>query len=186
MDKRSRSVFTACGLLLAALTMCGWGLGAVAKTQEGQPAAAQPPIPIGPVKMEDVFHYNEEYKPRAEAYVPIASGIAFLKDYPKKVRIEIFYGSWCGDSRNHVPTFLKVISSANNPNFEIAIWAVDQAKQEPADMIKLRRITRVPTFIVLQSEKELGRITESPSSSIEEDLYRILEPTLNRPGALNK
>lgn len=85
-----------------------------------------------------------------------------------------------------MPSFLKVISAADNPNLEVSIWAVDRAKQEPSDMIKARRIVRVPTFILFDGDKELGRITENPSSSIEEGLYQILEPTVSKPGAGKK
>lgn len=53
-------------------------------------------------------------------------------------------------------------------------------------MIKARRIVRVPTFILFDGDKELGRITENPSSSIEEGLYQILEPTVSKPGAGKK
>ncbi|MBI4468443.1 MAG: thioredoxin family protein [Acidobacteria bacterium] len=153
--------------------------------QDRQPPPA-PPIPVGPVSVEEVFQHNEEYKSRAESYPPIASGIEFLKNYPRKIRIEVFYGSWCGDSRNHVPPLLKVISAAGNPNIEVAFWAVDRTKTEPAEPIKQRRIVRVPTFIVFDGDHELGRIVEIPTSSIEEDLYRILEPTVRErkePGA---
>lgn len=152
-------------------------LASQAFSQEPQPTE-QPPIPVGPVKIEEVYRYNEEYKPRAEAYTPIASGVEFLKHYPKKVRIEVFYGSWCGDSRNHVPVFLKIIAAANNPNIDVALWAVDRAKKEPAEPIRLRSILKVPTFIVFDGERELGRIVETPNASLEEDLFRILEPTV--------
>ncbi len=153
------------------------------QAQESKPQAppSAPPIPVGVVSREEVLRFNEEYAPRMEAYKPIASGIDFLKHYPKKIRIEVFYGAWCGDSRNHVPSFLKLIALADNPNIEVMFWAVDRTKQQPADAIKRRGIVRVPTFIVFDGDRELGRVVETPSTFIEEDLYKILEPTvLNR------
>lgn len=170
-EQRGRAFIFAVLLLVLGLGFELRGRGQDAKPPESN---AQPPIPVGPMTIEKVFQSNEEYRPRAEAYMPIASGVEFLKNYPKKIRIEVFYGSWCGDSRDHMPSFLKIVSAANNPNIEVCIWAVDRAKREPADLVKSRRIVRVPTFIVFTDDKELGRIIERPTTTLEEDLYRIL------------
>ncbi len=156
-------------------------VGFISRAQAQDAKPVQPAdVPVGRVTMEQVYQLNEEYKPRAEAYVPIASGVEFLKTYPKKIRIEVFYGTWCGDSRSHVPSFLKVMAMTNNPNIEISLWAVDRTKKEPADLVTSRRIVRVPTFIVYDDERELGRIVETPATTIEEDLFRILEPTTRK------
>ena len=176
MGKWSRSFASGRGATFAIIMLMILGCASAARAQDVRTPApvTPPPIPVGPVKMEEVFQFNEEYKPLAEAYKPIGSGVEFLKKYPKTIRIEVFYGTWCGDSRSHVPSFLKIIAAANNPHIEISICAVDRAKQEPADLIKRRRIVRVPTFIVFDGERELGRIVETPATTIEEDLYKIL------------
>jgi len=45
---------------------------------------------------------------------------------------------------------------------------------------KLYNISRVPTIIVMHQFREVGRITESVTSSIEEDLLSIIAPDFQK------
>lgn len=47
-------------------------------------------------------------------------------------------------------------------------------KTSPSGLEKEHGIRFVPTLIVLKGKRELGRITENPVSSVEDDLLRFL------------
>lgn len=93
--------------------------------------------------------------------------------------MDIFLGSWCGDSKREVPRMLKILQTAGVDTSKVSLIFVDNSldayKQSPAHEEKNRNIHRVPTFIVYENNKETGRIVESPVTSLEKDLLAILD-----------
>lgn len=130
--------------------------------------------PVGEISLQDVVSFNPEYRERADNYVPKAEAVEFLRRFAQDVMIEVFYGGWCGDSRVHVPSYIKLLELANNAHITTTFIAVDNKKQEPMELTRARRIERVPTFIVYVKGREIGRIVETPEGSLEEHLVRIL------------
>jgi thiol-disulfide isomerase/thioredoxin len=132
------------------------------------------PILIGRADLDRVLAVDRGFSARANLYSPSPKAIEFLKSYDKPIMIEVIYGSWCRDSKMHVPEFIKVMEKAENPNIRVRYIGVDRKKNDPERLAKKRKIERVPTFIVFQKGKELGRIIETPEISIEDDLVKIL------------
>lgn len=102
----------------------------------------------------------------------------FIEPLLKQKRITIFMGTWCGDSRREVPRILKMLDCCNFPPDQLQIIMVSNLdgsyKQSPLHEEAGRNIVRVPTIIVEESNREKGRIVESPIVSIEKDLLSIL------------
>lgn len=96
----------------------------------------------------------------------------------KGISIEIFLGTWCGDSKREVPKFLKLLNEIkfNMANVKIiAVGAGDSLyKQSPQGEEKNKGIYRVPTFIVYRNGVEINRINEYPALSLEKDLLYIV------------
>lgn len=96
----------------------------------------------------------------------------------KTKSMDIFLGSWCGDSRREVPRMLKILSYAGVDTNRLSIVFVDNSpqayKQSPQHEERGKNIHRVPTFIVYDGKEEIGRIVESPVVSLEKDLLSIL------------
>lgn len=94
-------------------------------------------------------------------------------------RMDIFLGTWCGDSKREVPRMLKILEGAGMDTGRINLLFVDNAtetyKQSPQREEKGRNIHHVPTFILYDGINELGRIVESPVISLEKDLQAILQ-----------
>jgi len=131
--------------------------------------------PVGEVSLQDMVSFNPEYRERADGYAPKTEAVEFLRRFPHEVTIEVFYGGWCGDSRAHVPSYIKLLELVNNAHITTTFIAVDNKKQEPLELTQARSIERVPTFIVYGDGREIGRIVETPEGSLEEHLVKILK-----------
>jgi hypothetical protein len=98
--------------------------------------------------------------------------------YNGDYNIIIVLGSWCSDSREQVPRFLRIIDELGLSDDIIRMIAVDRTKSpgmflenEVADL----NIERVPTFIIMNEGIEIGRIIETPEETLEADLLKILQ-----------
>ncbi|MFZ1529467.1 MAG: hypothetical protein WAT19_11975 [Ferruginibacter sp.] len=96
----------------------------------------------------------------------------------RDVSIEVFFGSWCGDSRRELPRFIKLLDETGFDKFKLKIIAVGGSdslyKQSPLNEQAGKGIYRVPTFIFYKQGKEIGRINEFPAVSLERDMQFIL------------
>ena len=119
--------------------------------------------------------FQEWYDFEYEEYTPEQSVIEKLKKNINDVsRIKIVMGSWCSDSQREVPRFFRIMDDAGIPDEKVELISVNRDKKIPGMDISALKIERVPTFIVYDGIKELGRIIETPEKKLEEDLLRIL------------
>jgi len=123
--------------------------------------------------------YAAWYKPNYENYTPAPYIIAQLKKITiEKFTLKIVFGSWCGDSKRELPKMMKVLNAAGFSEKNIQLIGVydslDVYKQAPKREEKGLNIYRVPTFIVYQKDKEIGRIVEYAVESLERDLLKIV------------
>jgi len=102
-----------------------------------------------------------------------------LKPLLKNKTMQIFLGSWCDDSKREVPRMLKILNYAGFDTTHIQLICVNHAKQSPQHEEQGKHITNVPTFIIYNHKKEMGRIIESPKLSLEKDLLTILQSRNN-------
>lgn len=123
--------------------------------------------------------YSEWYAAGYKEYEPQPQVIEQIKKLdPSKSSVRIFFGSWCGDSKRELPRMMKVLKAAGFPEKNIQLIGVYDSlpvyKQSPNREEKGVNIYRVPTFVVYQKEKEVGRIVEYAVESLERDLARIM------------
>ncbi len=116
------------------------------------------------------YYFQSQY----ETYKPSDKYIEKLKEKINYVDITVVFGSWCSDSQLQVGRFIKVIDQAGYDDKNLKIIAVDRDKNAYTTNITSLKIERVPTFIVSQHGKELGRIVETPKKSLEKDLEKIV------------
>lgn len=117
---------------------------------------------------------KERYDIEYPEYVPEPGALNELLPLLKDKRIVVVLGTWCGDSREQLPRFLKIIDSLSIDKKNIIFICVNRSKRAAEGLLENLNIERVPTFIVYENEKELGRIIEKPIVSIEEDLILVL------------
>lgn len=89
------------------------------------------------------------------------------------LNITIVLGTWCGDSKEFVPPFLKILDSLSFPESNLKLICVDRQRQGIADEVKDLDINLVPTFVFYRDGKEIGRIIESPKQGLEKDILKI-------------
>ncbi|WP_299101807.1 thioredoxin family protein [uncultured Winogradskyella sp.] len=115
-------------------------------------------------------NYNN-YEPNSEIIDKISSK---LKTY----NIQLFMGTWCGDSKQEVPKLYRVLEACNFPMEQLTVIAVsrkpDMYKQSPQHEEAGLNIHRVPTIIFYKNNIEVNRIVEHPIDSFEEDIKNII------------
>ena len=110
-----------------------------------------------------------------ESYKPDAAAVAKLKKASADTEVTVVFGTWCPDSRNYVPRLLQALHTAQNSKLRIKLVGIDNQFRQPVNTIQPRGIINVPTVIVEQGGRELGRIIETPAAkTMEEDLVAIL------------
>jgi thiol-disulfide isomerase/thioredoxin len=94
----------------------------------------------------------------------VNSGVDFL----------VFFGTWCGDSRRELPHFLRIADQCGIESSRIRLYGLDRSKKSNDGLSDQYRIEKVPTFIFLKDGGEVGRITETPNTTLEADMLSIL------------
>lgn len=88
--------------------------------------------------------------------------------------IDVFLGTWCGDSRREVSRLFRALELVPEPwPFTVRWIGVDRMKQAPG-LTEGADLRYVPTIIVRRDGVELGRIIESAPRGIEVELLDLL------------
>lgn len=122
----------------------------------------------GLVAMGDWF--DQEYKKYQPDQKIIDSLIANKDNYPW---VFIVLGTWCSDSREQVPHFLKILDMLDYPSEQVFMVAVDRDKKAGNFCVGDFNIKLVPTFIFTKDGDETGRIVEIPGVTLEQDFLNI-------------
>lgn len=131
----------------------------------------------GPIKINDLQAglYREWFD---ENYAALTlAGTSKWKKKLKGKEVDIYLGTWCGDSKKWVPQFIKLWDELGLDRDQLNIIALydgsEKYKQGPNKEELGKDIHRVPTFIFKNDGKEYARIVESPSNDMETDLAQI-------------
>lgn len=111
----------------------------------------------------------------SEAYTPARETMAYLKSTLRQYRMTVFLGTWCSDSQTLIPQLQRVLQEADYPQALLTVYSVNREKQIPGSTLTAdHKIERVPTIIVMDGEKEIGRVVESTAEPLEQVLAAIL------------
>ena len=117
---------------------------------------------------------HHQFKERFDTVQVEQQFVPMIKAVEDSVSTIVFLGTWCPDSRREVPHFLKAADEAGIPTERIRLYAVDRTKKSDDGLTDQYQIERIPTFIFLKHGEEIGRITEVPEKSVEQDMLLIL------------
>jgi hypothetical protein len=142
------------------------------------PPTAKPDAPplelVGPVTRAEVEKKIDGWREAREAAEPNAEAAKKLAKVPQGATVEVYFGTWCGDSRRELSRLWKAVSLAG-PSVPFTLRTV----AVPRDKTHRRypegtTVTQVPSFIVKRGGKEVGRVVETSPNGIENDLLALL------------
>jgi|DewCreStandDraft_4_1066084.scaffolds.fasta_scaffold154650_2 thiol-disulfide isomerase/thioredoxin len=137
----------------------------------------QKPILYGKCNLKGLQtgEFGEIYRMEYKYYAPDSNILKQIKPQLKNISFKIVLGSWCGDSREQIPRFIKVLDLSGYNTKKVKFTALDHYfKLEGFDNEKFE-IKKLPTIIVYRNKKEIGRIIETPVDTPEKDLLNILK-----------
>ncbi|SKB85184.1 TlpA family protein disulfide reductase [Maribacter arcticus] len=140
----------------------------------------QQPFLVGEINVEGLSFnsYKNWFLPNLASYTANTTNLEQFKDKLAEHQILIFMGTWCGDSKREVPRFIKILESVDFPMKNLKIVALDKRKEKykksPQGEEWGLNIRRVPTFIFYKNGREINRIIETPVTTLEEDILKII------------
>jgi hypothetical protein len=132
-------------------------------------------VPSKEISKDQILAADPEWQENYDRYNLSSEQIDILKSkLSADLKIDLYLGLWCSDSRNNVPPFLKILDSTGIP-VSVRYFSVHR-KPTPsiryfADKVQ---VERVPTYIFYKKDREIGRIVENPRKSLIDDMLEIL------------
>ncbi len=139
---------------------------------------------VGQCTFDDIEEESsfDWFKNGSNAYQPDPETIAALKKELTSCQLIIFMGTWCEDTHLLLPKLYKTMLLTHCfTNYKM--YGVDREKKSKNNEEQNYNVQNVPTIIVLKNGKELGRIVEHCKSSIEGDLFRIVNSNTTEPSS---
>lgn len=121
--------------------------------------------------------FKNSYVANYNSYKPDSTTLIKLQDKLNNISCVIVLGTWCDDSKEQVPRFLKVLDSIKGQGLEsLSFVCVDRKKDIIDPQLRpVENIILVPTILLFHGQEEIGRIVETPRVSLEKDLYEIVK-----------
>ncbi len=117
--------------------------------------------------------WTEIFEGIFNAYQPDMDVIMKLIPMLKDVEIVVTLGTWCGDSKEHVPAFLKILSLSDYDFSGLTLIGLDSNFDSGDSGVRPYETEKVPTFIFFLEGEEMGRIIETPEGTLENHMSLI-------------
>lgn len=128
---------------------------------------------VGELSESELFEKYPKFATAYEAFEPTRVDLdAALKLKDKD--LVVLFGTWCHDSKREVPKMLKILERSNVALSSLKLIAVDYEKRVPQDITELHNLKFTPTFVLLDENREVGRVVERPQLSLVLDLQSQL------------
>lgn len=116
-----------------------------------------------------------EWQQRYDKFEPAADMVDALKTkLGPDMKIDVYLGLWCPDSRNNVPAFIKLLDRLGT-GVPVRYFGVPRkANKDVKYYVEEMNVEKVPSFIFYRDGKEIGRIIENPKSGMIEDIMDIV------------
>jgi hypothetical protein len=118
--------------------------------------------------------FGEIYRTYYAVYKPDREVISKIRQHKSGLGVTIVLATWCSDSQEQVPKFLKVWDKVRFLGSGLTMICVDRQKKGQSVDVSSYDIQRVPTFIFTRDGKEIGRIIETPVRTLEKDMLLIV------------
>ncbi|MCP5102997.1 MAG: hypothetical protein GY950_06450 [bacterium] len=131
------------------------------------------------VEKDSIIRHSDEWK---DIYREFTVDEGMVETLAAKtgdnLKIVVYLAFWCGDSKDNVPPFVKIvdkINEATGKNLPVDYFTVERKPNKDVKcFVEELKVERVPTFIFYRDGKEIGRIIENPKQSLVEDFLEII------------
>jgi len=124
---------------------------------------------------EKILASNQQWQEKYDAYEPAAELLEALKTgFGAGMKVDVYLGLWCPDSRNHVPPFIKILDRLGVSVPVRYVGVPRKASRDVKFYVEEMNVEKVPTFIFYREGKEIGRIIENPKATLLEDIVDIV------------
>jgi hypothetical protein len=114
------------------------------------------------------------------------NAIKLIAEHAPDLTFIIVLGTWCSDSREHVPIFYHIAQQAGIADSNMQFIGTLRNKRTNFIDLEPMCIEYVPTFFVFYRGVIIGKIVESPATYIESDIATMLKKHLDIPGSIGK
>jgi thiol-disulfide isomerase/thioredoxin len=128
---------------------------------------------IGTIEYKNLTAYSW-FDSTFKAYLPQQSVVDSIKPFAKDIRLMVVLGTWCGDSKEHIPALCKIASQSGIDIKQLELIGVDRKKHCPLPDISSLNIEYVPTIFVFVKGVLKGKIVETPEKTLEQDLLKLI------------
>ena len=119
-------------------------------------------------------NFDSAYQAEYPVYMPDSETMKQIAEHLKGIKITIVMATWCGDSKEWIPRFYKIMDKLNFNYKKLTLICVDRAKKAPGTNVDSLKVELVPTFIFYRKKNEIGRIIEVPNDLLEKNILKIL------------
>jgi thiol-disulfide isomerase/thioredoxin len=118
--------------------------------------------------------FAEACKTEFKYYKVDSASVNAIGEKMDNISMLIFLGTWCGDSKEQVPRFFKILGMLNYDAKSIKYYCNKRGKYSDDPYSNQFNILKIPTFIFIKDGVEIGRIVETPKVSLEKDMLEIV------------
>lgn len=119
-------------------------------------------------------NFDSAFRAEYAVYHADEATLKQLHQKMKGIKVTGVMATWCGDSKDWVPRFYKVMDQINFNYKKLTLISVDRSKKAPGTVVETLNIEKVPTFIFYRKNIEIGRIIEVPVDLFEKDMLKIV------------
>ena len=159
-------------LLFAYMTLAGCSIGSLANKKITY--IYKNPYHYG-VLNKNILMEHEGYTWFLNRYDKYQPSIKELRQINfNEIKIKIFMGTWCHDSKREIPRLIKILDNLKFDQSNVEIIGLTKEKKGYFNDYSRYNITNTPTIIFYKNKKEVGRIIEKPKETLESNMLSIL------------
>ena len=133
-------------------------------------------ILVGIVTKDELLKKEKTFSENYRDFSLATSDKAFISHWPENLHIDIYFGTWCHDSKREVPNILSILDESKQVTYRLI--ALDFNNNYPENSIQAINVKFTPTIVVYLGDKEIGRIIERPIDSLVKDITRFYVKSL--------
>ena len=117
----------------------------------------KPPL-VGHQGIAELGAHSPEYVRSASMYTPSDPIVEKLKTQSDDIKVQVFFGSWCGACKQMVPRIMKLAEQLEGSNITFDFYGLPRGFEGDKEAARYN-IEAVPTGVIFRDGKEIGRVS---------------------------